>query len=202
MDKILHWIYNLKIYQKLTGNYFKDIPGYEGLYQINKMGVIKSLSKPKGWHNAKDRILNPVIKGKHKRVTLRKNNKGRGLYIHSLMIKTFRPDVEIKDNEVIDHIDNNTMNNRIANLRVVTKRFSNSKNKRKGSSSKYMGVHWSNRFNKWVATIHINKDDRYLGRFDKEYKASQTYKLAVQNIDQYETPKQFRILIRRKLNEI
>ena len=39
---------------------WKDIKDYEGLYQINNYGIIKSLPKQDGFYYLKERILKPV----------------------------------------------------------------------------------------------------------------------------------------------
>ena len=54
----------------------------------------------------------------------------------------------------IDHINGNALDNRIENLRVVT-RFDNNKNRKKPSNntSGFMGVHINKRTSKWTAQI-------------------------------------------------
>ena len=54
----------------------------------------------------------------------------------------------------IDHVDNNTMNNKIENLRIADRR-KNVANSRmqKNNTSGYKGVHWSKSSKLWVAKI-------------------------------------------------
>jgi hypothetical protein len=68
---------------------------------------------------------------------------------------------------VIDHFDNNILNNKISNLRMIT----TGKNVRKANNSKnntsgYTGVYWRKDVGFWLARLRINGKDIYLGRFD------------------------------------
>lgn len=73
----------------------------------------------------------------------------------------------------IDHIDGNPTNNDISNLRWATKNenLSNQK-KAKGKTSIYKGVYFDKRRNKWEANIEVNKNKKYLGRFNTEKEAA------------------------------
>ena len=66
----------------------------------------------------------------------------------------------------IDHINGIRNDNRIVNLRLVT-RTENSTNasKRKDNKSGVTGVTWTNRTNKWRARITVNKKEIELGSF-------------------------------------
>ena len=66
----------------------------------------------------------------------------------------------------IDHIDGNTLNNKIENLREAT--FSeNCQNTglRKDNKSGIKGIHWNKQRKKWDATICKNKTKIFVGRF-------------------------------------
>jgi hypothetical protein len=60
--------------------------------------------------------------------------------------------------EEIDHIDGNKLNNRIENLRAVSKQ-ENLKNKKKYTSNKsgICGVHWCNTWKKWLSIISLGR---------------------------------------------
>jgi hypothetical protein len=75
-----------------------------------------------------------------------------------------------------DHIDGDPANNRWTNLRECTT-AENAQNtaSRKNSSSKYLGVSWFKRDQKWKAQIQINGEQKYLGQFDTEDEAYQAY---------------------------
>ena len=78
--------------------------------------------------------------------------------------------------KMIDHIDNNPLNNNIDNLRGVESKQNQWNNKsKKGSSSKYKGVCWDKKLNKWQAQIKINNKQKYLGSFKLEKDAAIIY---------------------------
>ena len=66
---------------------WKDIPGYEGLYQVSNMGRVKSFHKIK---NLAERIRKPqnVGQGYHQ-VILHKEGEEKSHYIHALVLGTF-----------------------------------------------------------------------------------------------------------------
>lgn len=84
---------------------------------------------------------------------------------------------DIPENFEIDHIDNDTTNNDISNLRLAT-RAENARNRPKwnksdGSptTSKYKGVYWCKRRERWISQIRYNNFTYYIGQFDNEYHA-------------------------------
>ena len=78
---------------------------------------------------------------------------------------------------VIDHINNNPLDNRIANLRIVTPQQNawNRKKRRTRSTSKYKGVSWSKNDGKWRALIMLDNKKISLGNFDDEKQAGRAY---------------------------
>jgi hypothetical protein len=76
----------------------------------------------------------------------------------------------------VDHIDGDPANNRWSNLRECTNAENNqNRASRKNSSSKYVGVCWHKRDQKWVAHIRINGKPIHIGYFDTEEEAYQAY---------------------------
>ena len=60
------------------------------------------------------------------------------------------------------------------NLEIVTSR-KNTNKKHLKSTSKYTGVSWNTKSNKWKSQIRINNKDIYLGLFINEKQASIAY---------------------------
>lgn len=79
----------------------------------------------------------------------------------------------------IDHINNNPLDNRKCNLRIVTPK-QNSLNKKsvKNSSSQYIGVYFDNKSKKWHCSIKVDNKKIHLGGFDNEIKAAKIRDIA------------------------
>lgn len=91
---------------------WKNIKGYEGLYQISNLGRVKSLGNNKT-RKEKIRSSRKDKKG-YEKVDLYKNGRIRTLFIHRLVATAFIPNVETFDE--INHIDENPSNNNVSNL--------------------------------------------------------------------------------------
>lgn len=104
---------------------WKDIPDYEGMYQISNLGNIKSLERyrkdKRCEYRLKETIIKPHQNGKYLRVELSKNGKVKLYYIHRLMAYTFLG-LERNSKLQVDHIDNNCLNNNIENLQILTQK--------------------------------------------------------------------------------
>ena len=73
------------------------------------------------------------------------------------------------NDDCIDHIDNNRLNNSVANLRITT----NQGNQHNRSKTK--GYYWNNKNNKYLAKIILNGKSIHLGYYDTEEEARQAY---------------------------
>lgn len=107
---------------------WKDVKGYQGLYQVSNLGNVKSIKfrnhitvfyrqkilKHKiAKHKYKNRIYN------QHQVSLSKNGISKYFLVHRLVWIAFNG--EIPNNLQIDHINNNPQDNRLQNLQVLTK---------------------------------------------------------------------------------
>lgn len=90
---------------------------------------------------------------------------------------------ETPDGMHTDHIDMDGLNNKKSNLRTATQ-SENSMNRKsyKNSSSKFKGVHWSKKAEKWESAIRINNKPKWLGYFGSEEEAAKSYNEAAINI--------------------
>lgn len=85
---------------------WKDIQGYEGLYQVSNLGRVKSLKNRK--------ILSPDISLGYERVTLFLDGKKSRFLVHRLVAQSFIPNPQ--NHRFINHKDENRSNNRMTNL--------------------------------------------------------------------------------------
>ena len=102
---------------------------------------------------------------------------------------------------VIDHKNNNGLDNRLSNLRECT-RSQNAQNVpgKSGGTSEYKGVCWTTKFNRWLVTV----GGKYVGLFHDEKLAAAAYNYvakqkygdeAYQNdVDMLYTPKKTKML--------
>lgn len=170
----------LKAYLFLFMEIWKDINGYEGLYQVSDLGRIKSLGNNL---NRKEKILKQTISGskKYLNVTLCKKCKCGTFRVHQLVAIAFLNHRPNRFEIVVNHIDTNKINNKLSNIELVSHR-ENTNRKHCKSSSIYTGVHWSKSKNKWQSSIYINGATKYLGVFETEIDASNAYQKALAGI--------------------
>lgn len=96
---------------------WKDIEGYEGLYQVSSLGRVKRLCKPKyGDHILKGA---PDRNG-YLRVRLYRNGEGSSIYIHQLVAKAFVPNP--RGLNTVSHLDETRDNNVASNLAWATQK--------------------------------------------------------------------------------
>lgn len=114
-------------------------------------------------------------------VGLSKDGKNKVQKVHMLVAKTFL-NHKPKGRELhVNHIDFDTLNNRLNNLEIVKARVNLNKKHLK-SSSKYVGVCYRKDCKKWGASIHINKKRYHLGVYKNEYDAHLAYQNKLKTI--------------------
>ena len=152
---------------------WKDIEGYEGLYQVSNLGRVRSL----------DRIIpsklknNNFVKKKGKIIQLRKKKDGyvqvklkkdgsqKLMSVHRLVAKAF---IDNPNNyEIVNHKDNNPENNNEKNLEWCTQSYNikYSYNQKRSKSPKY-----------WKGKLGINHcRAKQVNQYDLNFKYINTY---------------------------
>tara|TARA_R100000541_G_scaffold3673_1_gene10949 strand:+ start:284 stop:796 length:513 start_codon:yes stop_codon:yes gene_type:complete len=163
---------------------FKDITGFEGLYQVSNYGNVRSLDRVDSrGYNLKGKAMKHRLNSTgYYMVNLKGKIKQKNCTVHQLVAIEF---LNHKPNGnkglVVDHVNNDKTINRLDNLQLISQRENLSKD-RKGCSSKYAGVCWHKPSSKWIAKIHINGKQKYLGLFTDETEASTAYQNELKNI--------------------
>jgi len=155
---------------------FKELKGYEGMYEVSNLGNVKSLKC------GREKFLKAgVASHGYYTVALCKDGNKKTKNVHVLVAESFLNHNPNGHKLVINHIDLDKLNNNVSNLEIVTTR-KNTNQKHIKSTSKYVGVCWFKRDKKWRAAIVINGKSKYLGLFTDEKEASNAYQTALRNI--------------------
>lgn len=95
---------------------WKDIKGFEGVYQVSNLGRVKSLERP---YRRKEKILKPKLtRNGYYQVELWKNSIEKKCYIHRLVWLAFNG--PIPENMQVNHINEIKSDNRLLNLNLMT----------------------------------------------------------------------------------
>lgn len=137
---------------------WKDIPNYEGLYQVSDLGRVKSL-----FYN-KEKILKPAISTNlYLFVNLYKEKKVKQFRVHQLVAMSFLNHTICSLKLVVDHKDNNKQNNTYSNLQIVSNRYNSIKDKKPKSG--HSCIYFNS--NSWLVRLRINGVKKSIGTFKK-----------------------------------
>lgn len=108
---------------QLDGEIWKDVKGYEGIYQVSNLGRVKSLDRV----TSDNRHIKGLIrkqslsKDSYLRVNLSKNNKYIVMSVHRLVAEAFIPNPH--NYPEINHKSRITTNNTVTNLEWCTREY-------------------------------------------------------------------------------
>lgn len=104
---------------------WKDVLGYEGLYQVSNLGQVKSFCGSAKFGKPKELILKPYLinSGYHVVTFYSENRKKHKFQVHRLVAETF---IDNPDNlPCVNHKDENKLNNSVSNLEWCTYQYNN-----------------------------------------------------------------------------
>ena len=97
---------------------WRDIKGYEGIYQVSNLGRVKGLDRIVNTWNAYkplgEKLLKPILRNGYMYVSLQ----GKCFGVHRLVAQAFIPNLENKPQ--VNHKNENKQDNRVTNLEWVT----------------------------------------------------------------------------------
>lgn len=154
---------------------WKQIPGFDG-YEVSDLGRVRSF-----WIMGCRARIGDIPRIMHLTLNRRDNRfkvnlrfapkKWRTRYVHRLVWLAFRG--ETPEGFELDHIDNNSLNDALGNLRVVTRSQNQANCRGRGSQHGYKGVSCNGR--RWAAKIKIDYKMICLGTFDTKEEAALAY---------------------------
>lgn len=171
---------------------WKDIQGYEGLYQVSNKGNVRSLDRWIDRENQpgyflKGKVLRPRTgKNGYKYVVLSKNGERRTLTVHRLVASVFLSNPN--GFNVVNHIDGEKTNNEAYNLEWCSysdntlhaikeglidhkkneKTMRSQTRQKKNNTSGTKGVYFNKKLKKWMAYIKVNYKMLYLGVYENK----------------------------------
>ena len=108
-----------------NGEIWKDIDGFEGIYQISNYGRVKALPKytfSRGYPQLrKEKMLKPYYTGKCRNYLTVSLSDGKQYKIHRLVAQAFIPNPH--NYPVVNHKDENPSNNAVTNLEWYTHQY-------------------------------------------------------------------------------
>lgn len=154
---------------------WKDIIGYEGLYQVSNLGNVKSLNYN---HTGKERILKKY-KGQdgYLRNNLCKDGEIKHMLNHRLVAQAFIPNDDLFKTE-INHKDENKTNNCLENLEWCTSK----ENCNYGSRNERMVKAQINHPNKSKQVVQYSLDGVFLKTWQSIHEIERQLGFANQNI--------------------
>ena len=150
---------------------WKDIEGYNGLYQISNLGRVKSLGRRGKGCSLEDRILKPMInKDGYHLVNLKDiNHVAKWFTVHRLVALHFIPNPN--DYKEINHKDEIKGNNIVTNLEWCTREYNVSYGtvvERQSNNKKGQSNTWLNK-----PILQYSLEGEFIAEFDSTTQAAQ-----------------------------
>ena len=162
---------------------WKDIPDYEGLYQVSNYGNVRRLKKWVGNQHINQYIdcapkqINAYTDSKgYKRVCLTFHNRSKHIRVHRLVAQAF---IDNPNNlPEVNHKDENKFNNNVNNLEWCTHRYNNlygTRVQRIRESNILSGKHRK-------SVVQCDMDGNIIKVWDSVTQVSETLKICISHI--------------------
>ena len=166
---------------------FREVKGYEGIYEVSNFGSVKSLSREKLIRGkypflSKEKTLKAGVNAYgYLQVSLHKNGKKSTKKIHKLVAIAFSGHIADGYKVCVDHIDNNKLNNHVSNLQLISARENVTKDS-KNKYSKYKGVSYNKRYNTWIGIVQFQGKNHRTKSCKTEDEAYELYKILLSEL--------------------
>jgi hypothetical protein len=153
---------------------WKDIPNYEGLYQISNLGRVKSLSRK--W-SPRETVLKAEGKSEeYLHVSLWKDRTSSHLYIHRCVAELFIPNPN--NLPYVNHKDENKRNNTVDNLEWCSAQY----NSNYGTRNERVGKSQVNGTTKSYPVIQTDLDGKFIAEYPSIMEAHRQTGISVNGI--------------------
>ena len=104
----------------ITQETWKDVKGYEGLYQVSSLGKVKRIRFiNKNTSRPQEKVIKQKLrKDGYLEVALYKKGKGKSIQVHRLVAQAFLYNIDNKP--AVNHKNGNKTDNKVTNLEWVT----------------------------------------------------------------------------------
>ena len=170
----------------MKGEIYKDIPDYNGVYQVSNFGNVRSKNRQikgaYGKYVKKGRVLKQGINAQDfLKVNLHKDGIAETRLVHTLVGEAFLGHIKTGHGARVIHINRDKWNNNVENLKVVSN-LDSIYTTRKGTSSKYVGVCFDKYANNWKASLYYEGKQRTVGMYKTEHEAMKGYQAKLQEV--------------------
>lgn len=143
---------------------WKDVLGYEGIYQVSNLGRVKNLNY-RGTN--KERVFKKGHTNGYEVVGLTKNKKTTSHLVHRIVFEAFNG--KIPTGLTVDHIDSNKQNQKLENLQLLT----NVENARKANIGE--NNYWFGKVGYWQGKTFSDEHRLKLSESKKKYYQKKKY---------------------------
>lgn len=154
---------------------WKDVNGFEGIYQISNKGNLKHYTKRFGWRVLK----NTNKKGWYFNVILRGDGFSKSVKLHRIVAETFIPNPN--HYKCVNHIDMNKQNNSIENLEWCSQKENNLK-AQKEKPEIILGMVNYNKFIRPKKIQQFSLDGKLISEYNNAKEASNRTGVCARNI--------------------